>query len=232
MVRKPVQNLVFDDMTFGYEGGQPLFEKISFELPKAKAVWVRSPGGRGKSTLLKLLAGLVMPQSGRYTIDGVCVNNMSFEEFLPYRMNIGYGFESGGLLNNRSLAENLLLPLQYHKLTEYDDAQGRVLQAMEMFGMTQVQGLRPFAVSGSQRKLTCMIRALITWPQVVLLDDPVTGLKADNLNDLFYYVEESFATRGLRQMFFTCESPVFADRFKAEELMISTDWFMTRATAA
>ena len=124
-----------------------------------------------------------------------------------------------------------MLPLQYHKLVSEEEAFERVQAAIDMFGMTQSRDLRPFSVSGSQRKITCIVRAFIHWPQVVFLDDPVTGLKEDNLNDLIYFVEESFATRGLKQVFFTSESPELAAKFKAEELLISTDWFTTRAVA-
>ena len=59
----------------------------------------------------------------------------------------------------------------------------------------------------------------------------MTGLKDDNLNDLIEYVEESFVTRGLKQVFFSSESPLLASKFKAEELLISTDWFTTRTAA-
>ncbi len=229
--RKPIQTMAFDNLTFGFPGTAPLFENITFEMPKSRAVWVRSPGGRGKSSLLKILAGLIVPQAGRYLINGETASEMSFEDFLGYRMSMGYGFDMGGLLNNKTLFENLMLPLQYHKLIPEDEAYERVQSAIDMFGMAQSRDLRPFSVSGSQRKLTCIIRAFITWPQVVFLDDPVTGLKEDNLHDLMYFVEESFATRGLKQMFFTSESPVLASKFKAEELLISTDWFTTRAVA-
>ena len=231
MKRKAITQLAFENLSFAYENGPPLFENISFELPGARAVWVRSPGGRGKSTFLRLLAGLISPQGGSYLINGEAVSDMSFEEFLHYRMNMGYGFDFGGLLNNMTIFDNLALPLRYHKLVDAEEAHDRVHEAVEMFGLGQVKDLRPFSVSGSHRKLACMIRAFIHWPQVALLDDPVTGLKEDNLNDLFYYIQESYATRGLRQVFFTGESPIFAQRLKAEELMISTDWFTSRAVA-
>ncbi len=230
---KPVCNLAFEDLSFSFpDAKEPLFDKITFEMPKSKAVWVRSPGGRGKSTLLRLLCGLYSPQSGRYLIDGQNVSEMSFEEFLPYRLAMGYSFDFGGLINNKSIAENLLLPLQYHKLVSPEEAQDRVEQAMRLFALAENRDLRPSAIPGSQRKMTCVIRAFINWPQVVFLDDPLTGLKQDNINDLIYYVEESFAERGLRQMFFTSESPLLAQHFKAEELMISCDWFTTRPAVA
>ncbi len=231
MTRKSLNTFAFEDLTFGYDQAAPLFENISFQMPTGKVVWVRSPGGRGKSTFLRLLAGLIAPQSGSILINGENVSEMSFEQFLGYRLNMGYGFDMHGLLNNKTIFENLILPLNYHKMVDDDDAVQRVQQVIEMFGISPARDLRPFAVSGSQRKLTCLLRAFIHWPQVVFLDEPVTGLKEDNLNDLIHYVEEGFAMRGLRQVFFTSESPVLANKFKAEELLISADWFTSRIAA-
>jgi ABC-type transporter Mla maintaining outer membrane lipid asymmetry ATPase subunit MlaF len=229
--RETLQNFALEDLTFAYDQGATIFENVSFEMPKSKAVWIRSPGGRGKSTLLRLLAGLLAPTAGRILIDGKNISDMSFEEFLGYRLNIGYGFDMGGLLNNKTIFENLILPLEYHKMVSQEEAVERVEQMIKTFGVSSSRDLRPFAVPGSQRKLTCILRAFIHQPQVVFLDDPVTGLKGDNLNDLLEYVEESFATRGLKQVFFSSESPVLATEFKAEELLISTAGFTTRIAA-
>lgn len=231
VLRKNISSLVFENMGFSYENSRPIFDQISIELPKAKAVWVRSPGGRGKSTLLKILCGLLTPQHGKYLINGENVSEMSFEEFLSFRLNFGYGFDMGGLLNNKTVAENLILPLLYHKFVSEEDALRRVEEAIEFFGIQQVRDQRPFSVPGSLRKLTCVMRAFIHHPQVAFLDDPLTGLKQDNLNDLFHYVEEGFAQRGLRQIFFTAERAELAERFQAEELLISEDWFTARSVA-
>ncbi len=231
MQRKSIHSFALENITFAYPDSPALFENITIEIPKSKAVWVRSPGGRGKSTLLRLLFGLIAPQQGKLLINGENVTDLSFEEFLAYRLSMGFGFDMGGLLNNKSLYENLILPLQYHKVCSDEEAADRITQAIDMFGMTLSKDQRPFAVPGSLRKLTCIVRAFQHWPQIVFLDEPLTGLKEDNINDLMYYMEESFATRGLRQVFFTSESAVLANRFKAEELLISTDWFTTRAVA-
>ena len=227
--RKSIQSFALDNLTFGYANSPVLFENITIDIPKSKAVWIRSPGGRGKSTMLRLLFGLLAPQQGKLLINGENVSELSFEEFLAYRLSMGYGFDMGGLLNNKTLFENLILPLQYHKICDNEEAAERVNQAIDMFGMTIHKDQRPFAVPGSLRKLTCIVRSFLHWPQVVFLDDPLTGLKEDNINDLIYYVEESFATRGLRQVFFTSENALLANKFKADELLISTDWFTTRA---
>lgn len=231
MAKKSIQGMEFKHLHFAFDSGPAIFSDVSVQLPKSRAIWVRSPGGRGKTTFLKILSGLLTPQSGQYLINGQDTAEMSFEEFLPYRMNMGYGFDMGGLLNNKSLAENLILPLLYHKLMPEPEALQRVMQVTDLFGMHDVREQRPFAVSGSLRKLTCVLRAFIHEPQVVLLDDPLTGLKRDHLNDLYHFIEEGYSRHGLRQIVFTSESPEIAQQFDAEELLISPDWFTSRAVA-
>lgn len=230
---KTIRKLTFENLSYGFDGAPfPVFENITFQMPQSRAVWVRSPGGRGKTTLLRLLAGLIQPHSGRYLIGDEAVSEMSFEEFLPYRLAMGYSFDFGGLLNNKSLAENLLLPLLYHNLIPREEALEKVEQVLQGFALDQSKDSRPSAVPGSQRKMTIVLRAFINSPQVVFLDDPLTGLKQDNVNDLIHYVEESFSMRGLKQIFFTSESPLLAKHFQAEELLISSDWFTSRPTVA
>lgn len=231
MKRKSIDHFAFEDLHFAFDEGAVVFEGATAELPRARAVWVRAPGGRGRSTFLKILCGLLTPTSGKYLINGESVGDMSFEQFLPYRLNMGYGFDMGGLLNNRTLAENLILPLLYHKLVGPEEAVSRVRDLVTRFNLGDASRLRPFAVSGSQRKLACVLRAFVHRPEVVFLDEPLTGLKHDALNDLFEFVDESFASHGLKQVFFTSEAPALAQHLRAEELMISPDWFTTRAAA-
>lgn len=231
MQRKKIQTLALENLSFGYPQSHAIFENVSMELPKAKAVWIRSPGGRGKSTLLRLMMGLLNPQSGGVLINGQNISELSFEDFLPYRLSMGYSFDMGGLLNNKTLFDNLMLPLLYHKMITEQEACRRVEHAIDRFGLSAVKHLRPYAVTGSMRKLTCVIRAFLHEPQVIFLDDPLIGLKEENVNDLFVYLEESFASRGLQQMIFTSESSVLAEKFKATELLISVDWFTTRMAA-
>ncbi len=229
--RESIETMAFKDLGFAYENGETIFEGITFEIPKSRAVWVRSPGGRGKSTLLRLLAGLMSPTQGAYFLNGQNVTEMSFEDFLPYRLNFGYGFDMGGLLNNKTLAENLVLQLTYHSLASPEEIHSRLESVVQHFAISKFTDMRPYSAPGSIRKLACVLRAFMHWPEVVFLDDPATGLKEDNLNDFLHFVDEGFGTRGLKQVFFTGENAALAKRFGAEEMMISTDWFTTRAAA-
>lgn len=135
---------------------------------QAEIVVIRSTPGSGSSTLLQILAGLQIPTSGSYLINGIPVEKMSFEEFLPFRLRIGYGFGMGGLISNRTLFENLILPLNYHKICSQQEATNLVLTLMDRFELMKYKDLRIAYVSPSHRKITVLIRALIMKPGFII----------------------------------------------------------------
>jgi len=201
-----IETLALEDITFAYEGQKPIFENLDFSVPKkSPLIWVHGHIGMGKSSLMKILAGLLTPQSGRYLLNGEDVFEMSFREFLPYRLAIGYSFESGGLLANRTIAENLMLPLLFHQLCSASEASERVQFWMERFNLTKVQNQRPFAVPGGQRKAAVILRAFIHYPQLVLLDEATTGLKEDALRAFVELIEECVLHHGLKHILFCGE---------------------------
>ena len=189
-----VKSLHFDNLTFHYEGQEPLLKNVDFEFPISKrgaqdnaaacreldkgdtassqVVVICGAQGAGSSTVMQILAGLQTPTSGSYLINGVPVENMSFEEFLPFRLRMGYGFDTGGLLSNRTLFENLVLPLNYHNICSPQEAERRVLALMERFQLINFKDLRIAYVSASLRKMTVLIRAIIMDPEILFLDDP------------------------------------------------------------
>lgn len=185
-----IDNLKFDGLTFSFDTGAKLFQKTTFDFPMDQIAWIKAESGAGRSTLLQLLAGLLIPEEGSYIINGEDVSQMSFEEYLPYRLNIGYGFDLGGLLHNKTLLENLTLPLLYHKVLSSSASFERAVQYMEELGIAKYQDLRPSVVPGGVRKLTCLIRALILHPQVLLLDDPSVGLGQETALKYFDLVDD------------------------------------------
>lgn len=185
-----IQSLKFEDLHFGYEGQDPLFEQVEFDFPLGEIVWVKASSGAGRSSLLQLMAGLLSPLRGKYLINDQNVSEMSFEEFLPYRLAIGYGFDFGGLIHNRTLLENVTLPLVYHKVCAEEEAKARAEKYFEKLGATRFKDKRPSNVPGGIRKLTCLIRAMITEPQVLLLDDPSVGLGQETSLKYFDCIQE------------------------------------------
>ncbi|GIL17877.1 MAG: ABC transporter ATP-binding protein YtrE [Oligoflexia bacterium] len=197
-----IHSLKFEQMSFQYEGAQvPLFDHVDFDFPMGKFVWVKAASGSGRSTLLQLLAGLQMPTSGKYLINDQDVTEMTFEEFLPYRLAMGYGFDFGGLIHNGTLHENLMLPLMYHKMLSFNEAKARVDRYMNQMNISRYENQRPSLVQGGVRKIVCMLRALILHPQVVLLDDPSVGLGQEMILRYFDIIH-SLRNQGLLQHVF------------------------------
>ena len=176
-----IESLRFEGLTFKHEDGDYLFHNVDFDFPMNEISWVKASSGSGRSTLLQMIAGLQVPTGGKYFINNLDVCEMTFEEFLPYRLAIGYSFDYGGLLSNRTILDNLLLPLQYHKICGEKEANETVHQFLNYFNLEKYKLQRPSHVPGGVRKIVCLIRSVIMRPQILLLDDPSVGLSSEAL---------------------------------------------------
>ena len=223
-----IDTLDFKNVSFAYDDQRAVFTDVDFAWPNESALWVRAAGeDRGRSTLLKLLAGLIEPTAGQILINGRAAGQMAFAERLRYRLGFGYGFDHGGLLSTASLADNLSLPLTYHGLRSEPEAASRVRDLLARFGLGDVADLRPHAVTGSQRKLTCVLRAFVHGPEMVALDEPLNGLNARSIAELIDYTREGFRHRGLKRLIVTGDNPALTDAVGAVPLNISRQRFWT-----
>lgn len=204
-----IQKLSFDSVSFTYPGHDATLNNVEFDFPTNSVVRVQSAEGAGKSTLLQVMAGLLVPQSGKYLINNLDVVQMSFEDFLPFRLRIGYTFDYGGLINNRTIFDNLMLPLIYHKLIPYDQAKQRVESVIKRFELKKFANERPAHVPGRVRKLGCLLRALVIHPQMLLMDDPSIGLGADTLGTFVDYISELRDKEGLHHIFISSHDEKF-----------------------
>lgn len=196
-----IKTLRFENLTFAYENEAPLFENLSFDFPMERMVWLNAESGQGRSSLLQLLGVLRMPQRGNFFMNDINISELSFEEFLPYRLKIGYGFDFGGLLNNRTVLENLTLPLMYHKILEPKAALERAQNYLEFMSIGKYKDQRPAVVPGGVRKITCMIRALILHPELLLLDDPSVGMSETTVLKFFDLVKTVKEQNALQHIF-------------------------------
>lgn len=192
--------LSFKDLSFQYQTENALLSDCTFDWPVGSALLFTGDSNGGKSSIFKLLAGLLQPVSGAYVINGQPVGQMSFEEFLPLRLKIGFSFDLGGLINNKSLFENLMLPLLYHNFYPVDSCEQKVNSLLELFHLKPVSHMRPSMISGSQRKLACVLRALVHEPEWVLLDDPFTGLSEEAVSKLQQLLSDLRQDQKLKQI--------------------------------
>lgn len=205
-----IESLKFDQVTYTHDDGASVIESCTFDFPNKGIYWLQSQSGQGRSTILQLMGVMVAPSKGNVLINKQITNLMSFEEFLPYRLNIGYGFDYGGLINNRTLFDNMLLPLQYHKLyTQEGAAQQAVQDLVNEFNLHRYVHLRPSLVPGGVRKLVCILRSMILRPDLLLLDDPTVGLNQIATQRLIQKIKEA-PSQGFCNTVYICS---FDERF-------------------
>lgn len=215
-----ISKFELSDFTFQYSVGNSVFENVNLDLPLNEIRHVTGPSGQGQSTLLKLLALLTPPSSGEIRVNGKVVSEMSFEEFLPWRIEIGYTFEGGGLLANRTLEENLALPHLYHNLSEPNVILAEVREIAARFKFESFLNRRPALVSGGLRKLITILRPVLLRPSFLLMDDPFSGLDPATAKELERLVKELRAKEEIQTIYFTSRDEVWPQRLGAKQLWV------------
>jgi phospholipid/cholesterol/gamma-HCH transport system ATP-binding protein len=155
------------------QGGYEVLRDVSVSFPEGKSTVIMGPSGCGKSTLLKVAAGLLPPDRGSVRYRGEDINWMSERRLREMRKTNGFAFQDAALWENKTIGENLALPLQVNRpeLTKAEIAR-RVVQTLERGGLTDSINQRPAELSGGERKLIGILRAMIVEPSLVFLDTP------------------------------------------------------------
>jgi ABC-type transporter Mla maintaining outer membrane lipid asymmetry ATPase subunit MlaF len=220
MRARVINSLRFEGISFRYDAHEPLLNDVEIDFTMNTVNILRGDRGGGRSTLMQILAGLQMPNHGIYEINGQSVMEMSFEDFLPYRLRIGYAFDLGGLLSNKTLFDNMVLPLSYHKICSLDEANRRVSSIFERFDLMKFKDLRPAHVSGSIRRITCLVRSLILDPEVLLLDDPTVGLSKETQKIFTEFIQETMRIGSLHTLFVSSYEESFISQFDHTDLFL------------
>lgn len=216
-----IEKIRFEGLYFTHEGYDPTIKNCDFDFPTDHFVWVKSEEGAGKTSLLQVMAGLLIPQGGSYLLNDQDVVPMSFEEFLPYRLKIGFTFDYGGLINNRTIFDNILLPLSYHHLLPDHESKRRVKDLIARFELEKFQHERPAHVPGRVRKLAILLRALVTHPDLVLLDDPSVGLGEATQAEFSVLLREMHQNGLIRHVFLSSHDDRFMGQFNYQVIHLS-----------
>lgn len=222
---KAITEIRLENVTFGYDPNQPIFKNLTLDLPTKKNILVGGPPGQGQSTLLKLLAVVHQPPEGKVIFNGQDTSQMSFEEFLPFRKKIGYTFDYGGLFANRTLLDNLTLPLLYHGICPRDEAYARAEWFAEDFKFTNRLMQKPAAVTGGLRKLVSVLRTLLLEPEMLVMDDPFMGVDTENVRRLIRLIAEKRETGEIKHLFFTSRDEVWPQKLGFELLTVKDGTF-------
>ncbi|UBZ12611.1 ABC transporter ATP-binding protein [Flagellimonas marinaquae] len=149
---------------------------INFKVEDGELVAIMGSSGSGKSTLLNILGMLDGADSGEYTLDGVPIKNLSETKAAQYRNKfLGFIFQSFNLINYKSAAENVALPLYYQKVPR-KERQEKAMQYLERVGLKPWADHLPSELSGGQKQRVAIARAMAAEPKVLLADEPTGAL--------------------------------------------------------
>ena len=173
----------FSQVNKHYPGGYQALKNVSFEIAEGEMVFLTGPSGAGKSTLLKLIAAIERPNSGSVVVKGQNVATIK-SRALPYlRRNFGLIFQDHKLLFDRSVFDNVLLPLQICGFDHRESAK-RVRAALDKVGLLNREKARPITLSGGEQQRLCIARAIVNRPAILLADEPTGNLDADYASDI------------------------------------------------
>jgi phospholipid/cholesterol/gamma-HCH transport system ATP-binding protein len=156
-------------------GTRPVFEDLSCRFFRGRVSCILGGSGSGKSTMLKLIGGLVRPSAGRVLVDGDDVATLSERQLYRVRRKLGMMFQGGALLDSMTVFDNLALPLRERGEPEAAIAD-EVHDRLGAVGLDDVDGLLPRQLSGGMVKRVALARAIIQRPVILLVDEPFSGL--------------------------------------------------------
>jgi len=157
-------------------GSHTVLQDISFEVPRGKTTAVLGPSGTGKSVLLKVIIGLLKPEAGQILVDGEPIVGVRERDVYRIRRKFGVLFQDGALFGSMSLYDNIAFPLREHTNKTEREIRATVLQKAELVGLVAHLHKLPGEVSGGMRKRAGLARALVLDPEIILFDEPDSGL--------------------------------------------------------
>lgn len=173
----------------------PLLREISFIVRKGEVLVISGRSGHGKSTILELCAGLKNPTSGNVLWDGHDLAEFSRKQLLKERQSIGYMFQVHALISNYSVFENIALPLRARSEFSEKQINRRVRNMMDELNLFSIDSLFPEALSIGQLKTVALARALINDPNVLLLDEPLSGVDPSTAQGMMNVLYEKNRSR-------------------------------------
>jgi len=170
-----------------------ILDGVSFRIEKGESVVIIGRSGGGKSVLLKHLIGLLQPNSGQVLIDGENIVHMNERQLLHVRHKFGMLFQSAALFDSMTVAENVAFAFHGDRSIPQHELRKKVAEALEMVDLAGTEKKMPSELSGGMKKRVGLARAIVYQPQIVLYDEPTTGLDpivSDSIDKLILLVRD------------------------------------------
>jgi phospholipid/cholesterol/gamma-HCH transport system ATP-binding protein len=181
-------------------GQQRVLDGVNLKIESGERVVIIGRSGGGKSVLLKHLIGLLPPDDGQVLVDGQDIVPMNERELLRVRLKFGMLFQSAALFDSMSVAENVGFALRRQRVTSDEEITRKVAEALSMVGLEGTEAKKPAELSGGMRKRVGLARAIVYRPEILLYDEPTTGLDpvaADSIDHLIVRISEKLKTTSI-----------------------------------
>lgn len=156
-------------------GNRTIFDGVDLDIPRGKVTAIMGPSGTGKTTLLRLIGGQLRPQAGTIHVRNQHVATLGHRELYQLRKRMGMLFQSGALLTDLSVFENVAFPLREHTRLSGNMIRHLVLMKLEAVGLRGARDLMPAELSGGMARRVAMARAIALDPEMIMYDEPFTG---------------------------------------------------------
>lgn len=182
-------------------GSNEVLTGFNLELHKGENVVVLGRSGSGKSVLIKCIIGLLEPDAGTVEVLGENVPDLNIDKLDRLRVKIGFLFQSNALYDSMTVRENLEFPLRRHWMSvTHDEMNNLVLEALRNVGLEYTVDMMPVELSGGMRKRVALARTLILRPEIILYDEPTTGLDpitGREISELILELQKKYQTSSL-----------------------------------
>ena len=179
---------------------KPVLKKLNLTVQTGETLVIIGQSGTGKSVLLKHIIGLITPDSGQILIDGEEITRARGRDLERIRMKFGMLFQGAALFDSMTIGENVGFSLMEHTDLEEEEIQKRVREALAIVGLKDIENMKPSELSGGMRKRVGLARAIISNPQIIMYDEPTTGvdpIMADAINDLIIELHDKLKVTGI-----------------------------------
>ena len=182
-------------------GKKLVLDNISLSIEKGKTTVIIGPSGCGKTVLLKHLIVLLRPTSGNVYLDQRRIDNLNEDELNQVRTRYGFLFQGGALFDSISVFENIIFPItQHYKITNWEEIDALVKNKLTMVGLDGFQKFYPAKLSGGEKKRVALARAIALNPELILYDEPTTGLdpiRSDVINELILKLQRELGVTSI-----------------------------------
>lgn len=179
----------FNNICKRYEGGHDALSQVSFHLKRGDMAFLTGHSGAGKSTLLKLIMLMERPTRGQLIVGGQNVNNIPVRQIPYFRRHIGVVFQNHHLLFDRSVFNNVALPLEITGMPHREIGR-RVRAALDKVGLLSKEKLNPIQLSGGEQQRVGIARAVVNKPSLLLADEPTGNLDPELSSDIMNLFEQ------------------------------------------